>query len=96
MVEVRSFSVTTTFGIPLDDNNDEVHKREFYARMEHGPGHVDGAQKKVETVENYRTNEWRKWSKSSPERTTWRIDDEGDGGRVDLENDQANVVKVQS
>ena len=48
-----SVSVTTTFGIPIDDDDDELDKRKFYARKEHGPGHIDEAQKKAGNVENY-------------------------------------------
>ena len=48
-----SVSVTTTFGIPLDDDDDEVDKRDFYARKEHGPGHVDEAQRKAGDVTSY-------------------------------------------
>ena len=47
--------VTKMFGIPTDNDDDEAHKREFYASKEHGHGHVDGARKKAGSVENYKT-----------------------------------------
>ncbi|KAL3816644.1 hypothetical protein ACHAXA_000822 [Cyclostephanos tholiformis] len=51
-----SVSVTTTFGIPLDDDDeDSPAGDEFYARKEHGPGHVDEAQKRAGDVANYMT-----------------------------------------
>ncbi|KAL3787454.1 hypothetical protein ACHAW5_008992 [Stephanodiscus triporus] len=55
-----SVSVTTTFGIPSDDDDDDDVGRgrrsdEFYAREEHGPGHVDEAQRLAGDVANYMT-----------------------------------------
>jgi hypothetical protein len=51
-----SVSVTTTFGIPSDDDDEDgPTSDEFYARKEHGPGHVDEAQKRAGDVTNYMT-----------------------------------------
>jgi hypothetical protein len=51
-----SVSVTTTFGIPFDDDDEDgPTSDEFYARKEHGPGHVDEAQKRAGDVSNYMT-----------------------------------------
>lgn len=48
-------SVTTTFGIPSDDEDDDVinSKRAFYEREQHGSSHVDTAQKRAGDVQNY-------------------------------------------
>ncbi len=48
-------SVTTTFGIPSDDEDDESvnSNKEFFARAKHGSGHVDEAQKNAGDVHNY-------------------------------------------
>lgn len=50
-------SVTTTFGIPSDDEDDNSinSKRVFYARKQHGAGHVDEAQKRAGDVHKYIT-----------------------------------------
>ncbi|KAL7425316.1 hypothetical protein ACHAXH_005844 [Discostella pseudostelligera] len=54
-----SVSVTTTFGIPSDDDEDgdiddlTNPKSQFYARKQHGPGHVDEAQKLAGNFRNY-------------------------------------------
>mmetsp|Transcript_31367 Transcript_31367/g.64613 ORF Transcript_31367/g.64613 Transcript_31367/m.64613 type:complete len:281 (+) Transcript_31367:223-1065(+) len=48
-------SVTTTFGIPSDDEDDESvnSNKEFFARAKHGSGHVDEAQKNAGNVQSY-------------------------------------------
>ena len=46
-------SVTTTFGIPSDDEDDEKADSEFYARTKHGAGHIDEAQKAAGDVTKY-------------------------------------------
>lgn len=54
-----SVSVTTTFGIPPDDDDEDDltnSKAQFYARKQHGPGHVDEAQKLAGNFRNYIAN----------------------------------------
>ncbi len=55
-----SVSVTTTFGIPPDDDDDDDDitnsRAQFYARKQHGPGHVDEAQKLAGNFRNYIAN----------------------------------------
>ncbi|KAL7552360.1 hypothetical protein ACHAWF_015657 [Thalassiosira exigua] len=47
-------SVTTTFGIPSDDDDDDVEaRRDFYARETHGSNHVDEAQRAAGNVRSY-------------------------------------------
>lgn len=55
-----SVSVTTTFGIPPEDDDEDdltnSKAQQFYARKQHGPGHVDEAQKLAGNFRNYIAN----------------------------------------